>query len=77
MISLLPYMREWHVQAGTAGMEATDMLGLGSFMLGGATGDNLTGGIKSDLLVGNAGNDTLNGAANDMIYEYDFERRAV
>jgi hypothetical protein len=40
------------------GMEATDMLGLGSFMLGGATDDNLTGGNKFDLLVGN---DTLNG----------------
>ena len=67
MISLLPYMREWHVQAGTAGMDATDMLGLGSFMLGGATDDNLTGGIKSDLLVGNAGHDTLNGGDGDDV----------
>ena len=65
--NLLPYMREWHVQAGTGGMEATDTLGLGSFMLGGATNDNLTGGNKSDLLVGNAGNDSLNGGDGDDI----------
>ena len=65
--NLLPYMREWHVQAGTGGMEATDTLGLGSFMLGGATNDTLTGGNKADLLVGNAGNDTLNGGDGDDV----------
>ena len=65
--SLLPTMRDWYVQAGTAGMNATDTHNRHAFMLGGATDDNLTGGNKADLLVGNAGNDTLNGGDGDDV----------
>ena len=33
----LPAMRDWYVQAGTAGMNATDTHNRHAFMLGGAT----------------------------------------
>ncbi len=59
--SLLPYMRDWYVQAGAAGMHTTDSLNRGAFMLGGTGGDTLTGGNKNDLLVGNGGDDILAG----------------
>ena len=65
--SLLPTMRDWYVQAGATGMNATDTHNRHAFMLGGATDDTLTGGNKSDLLVGNAGNDTLNGGDGDDV----------
>jgi Ca2+-binding RTX toxin-like protein len=59
--SLLPYMRDWYVQAGANGMNATDTLSRNAFMLGGVGADVLSGGMGSDLLVGNRGNDKLNG----------------
>jgi len=59
--SILPYLRDWYVQAGAGGMTATDTLNRGTFMLGGNGADTLTGGTKADLLIGNAGDDVLNG----------------
>ncbi|MDH2916042.1 MAG: hypothetical protein PXX77_04105, partial [Gallionella sp.] len=59
--AMLPYLRDWYVQAGNGGMTATDTLSRGAFMLGGNGADTLTGGSKADLLVGNAGDDVLNG----------------
>ena len=53
----LPGMRDWYVQAGASGMNATDTLGRNAFMLGGTGNDTLTGGVGADLLVGNALND--------------------
>lgn len=38
--SMLPNLRDWYVQAGAAGMNATDTLNRGAFMLGGAGNDN-------------------------------------
>jgi len=70
ILSQLPSMRDWYVQAGTGAMNASDALGFGSgaFMLGGVGNDSLTGGDKSDLLVGNAGADTLKGGkGNDTL----------
>jgi hypothetical protein len=60
---LLPTLRDWYVQAGSGGMNATDTHNRGAFMLGGSGIDTLTGGTKADLLVGNAGADTLDGGA--------------
>lgn len=66
--SLLPYMRDWYVQAGASGMLATDTLNRGAFMLGGTGSDALVGGTASDLLVGNAGDDLLQGGlGNDFL----------
>ncbi len=66
--SLLPALRDWYVQAGTSGMNATDSQNRGAFMLGGAGQDTLTGGAGADLLVGNAGADTLTGGqGNDTL----------
>ncbi len=61
MTTLLPQLRDWYVQAGTAALNATDTLNRGAFMLGGAGADTLAGGTAVDLLVGNAGADTLTG----------------
>lgn len=60
---LLPTMRDWYVQAGTSGMNATVIDNRSTFMLGGAGADTLTGGTRADLLVGNTGADTLDGGA--------------
>lgn len=68
ILSVLPALRDWFVQAGTGGMSATDTQNRGDFMLGGSGADTLTGGTKADLLVGNAGDDTLQGGAgNDTL----------
>ncbi|MBH0181393.1 MAG: hypothetical protein HP490_06890 [Nitrospira sp.] len=58
---LLPGLRDWYVQAGTGGMDATDTQNRGAFMLGGSRSDALTGGAGTDLLIGNAGHDSLTG----------------
>lgn len=63
MQSLLPVLRDWYVQAGRNGMEATDTQNRGAFMLGGLGADVLTGGGGNDLVVGNAGHDRLTGGA--------------
>lgn len=60
---LLRGSRDWYVQAGRNGMEATDTQNRGAFMLGGLGADMLTGGSGNDLLVGNAGHDRLTGGA--------------
>jgi Ca2+-binding RTX toxin-like protein len=66
--SLLPYMRDWYVQAGASGMLATDTLNRGAFMLGGKDSDALQGGTAADLLVGNGGTDILQGGkGNDTL----------
>ena len=66
--SVLPYMRDWYVQAGASGMLATDTLNRGAFMLGGIGSDALQGGTGADLLVGNAGDDLLQGGlGNDIL----------
>ena len=66
--SLLPYLRDWYIQAGSSGMTATDTLNRGAFMLGGNRADALVGGTGADLLVGNAGADVLNGGGgNDTL----------
>ena len=66
--SLLPYMRDWYVQAGASGMNAADTLNRGAFMLGGTGSDTLVGGTKVDLLVGNGGDDILQGGlGNDIL----------
>jgi hypothetical protein len=59
--TLLPKLRDWYVQAGASGMNATDTLNQGAFMLGGKQADTLTGGARDDLLLGNAGDDNLTG----------------
>ena len=65
---LLPYMRDWYIQAGAGSMIATDTLNRGAFMLGGNGNDTLVGGTAADLLVGNAGNDILvGGQGNDIL----------
>ncbi|MFO0701090.1 MAG: putative Ig domain-containing protein [Nitrospira sp.] len=56
-------IRDWYVQAGTSGMNATDTQNRGAFMLGGLGADSLTGGTGNDLLVGNVGHDRLTGGA--------------
>ncbi len=61
ILSTLPALRDWYVQAGASGMNATDTLNRGAFMLGGNGADMLTGGTGTDLLVDNAGDDVLNG----------------
>ncbi|WHZ22888.1 MAG: Alkaline phosphatase [Nitrospira sp.] len=61
--SLLPGLRDWYVQAGQSGMDATDTQNRGAFMLGGLGADSLTGGTGTDLLVGNTGFDSLAGGA--------------
>ena len=58
---LLPVLRDWYVQAGSGGMNATDTQSRGAFMLGGRSADSLTGGAGNDLLVGNTGFDSLTG----------------
>lgn len=60
---LLRGLRDWYVQAGRSGMNATDTQNRGAFMLGGLGGDSLTGGTGGDLLVGNTGHDSLAGGA--------------
>ncbi len=60
---LLPVLRDWYVQAGAGGMNATDTQNRGAFMLGGLGADSLTGGTGADLLVGNTGFDSLTGGA--------------
>ena len=66
--SFLPTLRDWYVQAGLTGMNATDTLNRSAFMLGGSGNDILTGGTANDLLVGGAGNDTLTGGqGNDIL----------
>lgn len=66
--SLLPYLRDWYVQAGESAMNVIDAKDRGAFMLGGSASDILTGGVAADLLIGNAGNDTLKGGAgNDTL----------
>lgn len=67
MASLLPSLRDWYVQAGAAGMNASDTLNRGAFMLGGAGNDSLSGGAGADLIVGNAGDDNLQGGAGSDI----------
>ncbi|MDD5385113.1 MAG: calcium-binding protein [Gallionella sp.] len=62
---LLPHMRDWYVQAGASGMNATDTLNRGAFMLGGVGADALVGGTGSDLLIGNAGDDLLQGGGGN------------
>ena len=37
--SMLPYLRDWYVQAGTGGLAITDVLGRGAFMLDGTASD--------------------------------------
>ncbi|WHZ22884.1 MAG: hypothetical protein OJF47_001996 [Nitrospira sp.] len=59
--SLLPVLRDWYVQAGSGGMDATDTQNRSAFMLGGRGADSLTGGTEADLLVGNEGHDRLAG----------------
>ena len=68
IMNLLPGLRDWYVQAGAGGMNATDSQDRGAFMLGGYRADTLTGGSQTDLLVGNAGDDRLNGGGgNDTL----------
>ncbi|MBI5659525.1 MAG: hypothetical protein HZC43_08260, partial [Nitrosomonadales bacterium] len=63
--SMLPALRDWYVQAGASGMNATDTLNRGAFMLGGNGSDALVGGTAADLLVGNAGADLLQGGGGN------------
>jgi Ca2+-binding RTX toxin-like protein len=63
VLSVLPTLRDWYVQAGTSGMNATDTHNRGAFMLGNSGVDNLTGGSQRDLLVGNGGDDILDGGS--------------
>jgi hypothetical protein len=42
--SVLPYMRDWYVQAGSNGLAYTDTQNRGAFMLGGNGSDALVGG---------------------------------
>ncbi len=61
ILTALPDLRDWYVQAGANSLSVTDSLGRNAFMLGGIGQDALTGGDGSALLFGNAGDDTLSG----------------
>ncbi|MDP1635517.1 MAG: hypothetical protein Q8L69_12655 [Gallionellaceae bacterium] len=66
--SLLPYLRDWYIQAGSSGMTATDTLNRGAFMLGGLGKDTLKGDGGADMLLGGSDDDTLDGGAgNDIL----------
>jgi len=68
ILAELPNQRDWYIQAGTSGLNATDINNRNAFMLGGNGVDGLRGGSGNDLLVGNAGSDVLNGGAgNDTL----------
>jgi len=80
ILSALPSLRDWYIQAGTGGMSATDTHNRNAFMFGNTDNDFLTGGTGNDLLVGNVGDDFLTGRNGDDIliggagrdiYEYD------
>ncbi|MBI5556783.1 MAG: hypothetical protein HY885_04035 [Deltaproteobacteria bacterium] len=56
----LPDLLDWHIQAGSQGMDA--MAGdERAFMLGGSSADHHIGGSQGDVLVGNGGKDILHG----------------
>ncbi len=66
--AMLPYMRDWYIQAGASAMIVADDKNRGAFMLGGSGTDALIGGTGADLLVGNGGADTLMGKeGNDYL----------
>ncbi len=66
--SMLPYMRDWTIQAGASHLIVADDKNRNAFMLGGSGTDALIGGTGADLLVGNAGVDTLSGGkGNDTL----------
>jgi len=66
--ALLPYLRDWTIQAGVSAMIVADDKNRNAFMLGGSGADALIGGTGADLLVGNAGADTLmGGKGNDTL----------
>lgn len=66
--SLLPFLRDWTIQAGTDPLNTADTQNRNAFLLGGAGGDGLVGGTGTDLLIGNAGADLLQGkGGNDIL----------
>ncbi len=66
--SMLPYMRDWYVQAGASALIVADDKNRNAFMLGGSGTDALIGGTGADLLVGNGCVDTLSGGkGNDTL----------
>jgi len=64
VMSHLPGLEDWYVQAGVPALKAKagDQR---AFMVGGDQGDDLTGGGASDVLYGGKGNDKLTGGAGD------------
>jgi Ca2+-binding RTX toxin-like protein len=67
ILSELPNLKNWFLQAGDQAMNATagDQR---AFMVGGTGNDTLFGGGQADVLLGGAGNDTLTGGAgNDIL----------
>lgn len=63
----LANMRDWYVQSGTVGINATAAMN-SAFMLGGSGSDTLTGSSQADVLVGNASGDVLYGmTGNDIL----------
>ncbi len=68
ILGMLPYMRDWYVQAGTSPLIVADTQNRGAVMFGGSGTDALIGGTGADLLVGNGGVDTLSGGkGNDTL----------
>ncbi len=68
ILGMLPYMRDWYVQAGTSPLIVADTQNRGTVMFGGSGTDALIGGTGADLLVGNGGVDTLSGGkGNDTL----------
>jgi Ca2+-binding RTX toxin-like protein len=66
--SILPLLRDWTIQAGTAALNAADTQNRNALLLGGSGSDGLVGGSGADLLVGNAGADLLQGkGGNDIL----------
>lgn len=68
ILSLLPYLRDWAIQAGASPLIFADDKNRNAFLLGGSGADALIGGTGTDLLVGNGGADTLMGKeGNDFL----------
>lgn len=61
ILSMLATLRDWYVQAGASGMNATDSMGRNALMLGGTGNDTLTGAAGRDVLIGGGGDDILQG----------------
>jgi Ca2+-binding RTX toxin-like protein len=69
--SILPLLRDWTIQAGSAALNTADTQNRNALLLvGGAGSDLLIGNAGADLLQGRGGNDILLGGSGDDTYVY-------